>query len=231
MALFEVPGWSVPSAAPMAPSSSSSHSKKRKRPTGDKHQDADKISTAAANVEQLIAKLGSGADGEKETPKNKKQKTKAKANPKAQEPKTSVQKKERSTSKQQQTKSTKHSVQEPSDETSPSLSSSPKGKGKQSKPRDKRKDAGAPSKATVADTEASPDTHSSLTALQSKMKNSLEGARFRWVYVAFSLVPLAISNHGLKLLTKKTLQMSLQTLVLGGLMRRYTSLTANMPMR
>ncbi|KAK7695545.1 hypothetical protein QCA50_000181 [Cerrena zonata] len=174
MALFQVPGWSVPSAAPMV----SAGSNKRKRPSGDK-ADADKISSAAVNVEQLIAKFGSG-DGVADTPK-KKQRTRAKG----QEPKGVVPKREPQTSKQKG-KGPRKPVQEQSADASepapPLPSPSSKSKGKQSKPKDKRKDSETPSKAKAqANTDVGVETQSNLTSLQSKMKNSLEGARFRWI--------------------------------------------------
>ena len=56
MALFDVPGWSVPSAAP------SQSSQKRKRPANT----ADKIQSASMNMDKLMVKLRGekGADGD-----------------------------------------------------------------------------------------------------------------------------------------------------------------------
>lgn len=174
MALFQVPGWSVPSAAPMV----SAGSNKRKRPTGDK-ADADKISSAAVNVEQLIAKFGSG-DGVADTPK-KKQRTRAKG----QGP-NGVIPKEQQTSKQKG-KGPRKPVREQSADASepapPLPSPSSKSKGKQSKPKDKRKDSETLSKAKAqTNTDVGVEAQSNLTSLQSKMKNSLEGARFRYTF-------------------------------------------------
>ena len=75
MSLFEVPGWSVPSA-PVAQGAS----KKRKRPQASKEDDdgvdeAQRIKSAQKNIEKLMRSLGAGMDAlddEGSAPPNKK---------------------------------------------------------------------------------------------------------------------------------------------------------------
>lgn len=54
MALFEVPGWTVPKLAQPSPSSSS-NARKRKRPSGVSD---DKLQSAEVNLEKLMKKIG-----------------------------------------------------------------------------------------------------------------------------------------------------------------------------
>ncbi|KAI9467247.1 putative uracil phosphoribosyltransferase [Lactarius psammicola] len=155
MALFDVPGWSVPSAPVAVPS------KKRKRPS---KQGLDDIQSAAMNVEKLMERLaaeqthartkgdhGGGVSADADQPSKKKRK---------------------------RVKDRK--VQQ---------SHIPaRGDGEQSAPKKKRKDR---QKKTGDKVTSSPSPASSyppsepsrdaLTSLQRCMKQSLDGARFRWI--------------------------------------------------
>ncbi|KAI9447791.1 methyltransferase-domain-containing protein [Lactarius indigo] len=159
MALFDVPGWSVPGAPLAVPS------KKRKRPS---KQGLDQIQSAAVNVEKLMERLamerthgpktktkrehGGGVSADADQPPKKKHK-----------------------------RVKDHKVLQSHTST--------RGDGEQSTPKKKRKDR---EKKTGGDkVTSSPSLASShpppqpsgnaLTSLQRGMKQSLDGARFRWI--------------------------------------------------
>ncbi|CAL1701497.1 unnamed protein product [Somion occarium] len=166
MALFEVPGWTVPSA----PLPSASRKRKRGAP------DTDKVSAAEVNVEQLIAKIGTG-QGHTDTPK-KKQKTKGKQ--KAKEHGSASRNQPSPSSKAKGAKVVQH---EDSKRVEVAASSSSSGKKSINQSKKNRKTEGSQTTPKVApETKKTKlDTQSGLTAMQANMKHSLDGARFRWI--------------------------------------------------
>jgi ribosomal RNA-processing protein 8 len=153
MVLFDVPGWSVPGAPVAVPSS-----KKRKRPQG-----LDHIQSATVNVEKLMKRLameqthartkGDNGGASADTDQHPKKKRKRIKDHKAQPSHTPA-----------------------------------RGDGKQSTPKKKRKDRqkNTGEKVTSSSSPASPHPPSqpsgnALTTLQRGMKQSLDGARFRYV--------------------------------------------------
>ncbi|TFY80820.1 hypothetical protein EWM64_g3198 [Hericium alpestre] len=185
MALFEVPGWSVPSA-PVT----DAHSKKRKRPTND---DPNKIRSAEVNVEKLIQKLGKSADGAQSREKGGQKKKKTKHEAAERRPaekkeqrkgggepaKVSDGKVNQKGQKKEKPKKAGDADSKRPDATSTNSSHS-KRKGKEAstekgKQHDKPAAAAAPVQAT------STKSTSNLTSLQSGMMQSLDGARFRWI--------------------------------------------------
>jgi len=165
-ALFEVPGWSVPSKPVSDPSQ---NHKKRKR--GQSGQ-TDKIQAASTNIEKLIEKLGSKSDAAEGQPK-KKQKARGNSKPSTSSPKPGS---------SLQSKRKPRVVEE--NETRPL--SMPQdgdkaifGKKKQKQRRESTgHDASEVGSSKKAKTGASDK---GLTSLQENMKSSLDGARFRWI--------------------------------------------------
>ncbi|KAA1466263.1 hypothetical protein DENSPDRAFT_831052 [Dentipellis sp. KUC8613] len=175
MALFEVPGWSVPSA-PI--SSSAQHSRKRKRPN------TDQVRAAEVNVEKLVKKLGAGNGKDKATQRAKKPRheDKARAHP---------------TEKEKQKGGPRHDGKKmdgtvkgnksprPSGDTARSDSGKASTTGEHRSPSVSKpgKKSGKKDTASV-DSQSRPSPQqstSNLTSLQSGMKHSLDGARFRWI--------------------------------------------------
>ncbi|KIP09213.1 hypothetical protein PHLGIDRAFT_68064 [Phlebiopsis gigantea 11061_1 CR5-6] len=166
MALFQVPGWSVP-RAPVA--SSSSHSRKRKRRDSESES---KVQSAAVNVEKLFAKLG---QGNAEQPKKKNSKGKGKAV-------------ERVASEQTGRAGKARRVQPARDSEDAARSTAAARNSKQEK--NKKQKGGKPDKSQEREPVAAQSTQQGtksaspakgLTALQANMKHSLDGARFRWI--------------------------------------------------
>ncbi|TBU49052.1 methyltransferase-domain-containing protein [Dichomitus squalens] len=216
MALFEVPGWSVPSA-PVT-----QVSKKRKRPTTkastDDVDDVERMHSAQKNFDKLMRTLGAGmvaleADSEVLPVKKKREGKEKKANgaERVQEQdagrgrKANKEKKKAgsrpSNSKERQTKDSKKIDGAALDKLSPSPAKSKKQKQKKKRALsvDARFDAdsahdditgppvmpvskdGAQTPGKKANIGKDKQTQEGLTALQAKMKNSLDGARFRWI--------------------------------------------------
>lgn len=154
--LFKVPGWPV--STELASSSSSKKSKKRKR-AHDPNVSSGKLESAQVNLEKLMGTLDP-ADSVRRPPKKKhkgKQPTDSServANKKpvaTTKPKDSVE------------KAATKDVKEPSKKpTETQLASKEKGKSKSQRP-----------------TKVDGSTNSNLTTLQNRMKNKLDGARFR----------------------------------------------------
>ncbi|KAH9002365.1 methyltransferase-domain-containing protein [Lactarius hatsudake] len=156
MTLFDVPGWSVP-GAPVAVSS-----KKRKRPS---KQGLDQIQSATVNMEKLMERLATEQTHDANTKGDRGEGVSADAD---QSPK-------------KKRKRVKDQVQR---------SHTPaRGDGEQRMPKKKRKDR---EKKTGADkvTSSPPlapshppsqPSGNALTSLQRGMKQSLDGARFRWI--------------------------------------------------
>ena len=156
MALFDVPGWTVPGAPVAVPS------KKRKPPQG-----LDQIQAATVNVEKLMKRLAT----EQTHDRTKGDRSGLSADADAQQPP----KKKR--------KRVKYKVQQ-SHTPAPA-----RGDGEQNTPKKKRKDrqnktggdkvVSSPSPASPHSTSQPSDN--ALTTLQRGMKQSLDGARFRYV--------------------------------------------------
>lgn len=171
MALFQVPGWSMPTA-PVS-TLPQSISKKRKRPAA---QDVDKVQFAEVNLDKLMQKLGGIRDHDSED-KQGPNKRKRKHGKTSQGLDTkdghamSSKGKVKITSSLGGSSGVEHSVKE---------SSKPPKKMKQKK---SKLDAGKPS-SSEQQPRVSPavDGVSGLTSLQKGMKNSLDGARFRYVF-------------------------------------------------
>ncbi|KAG2077575.1 hypothetical protein BDR04DRAFT_1088654 [Suillus decipiens] len=165
MALFEVPGWSVP-AAPVSKSIQST-SKKRKRPAA---QDADKMQSVEVNLDKLMQKLGSVGkhQEDKQGPKKKKnhKKTNEGLDAKVEHAKFG---------KEKGSSFLGGSIKESTVNQSVKGGSGLRKKKKSLKP-DSRKSEQQPQNVSPA-----VDEVSGLTTLQKGMKESLDGARFRWI--------------------------------------------------
>ncbi|KAG1753879.1 methyltransferase-domain-containing protein [Suillus paluster] len=165
MALFEVPGWSVPTAPVSILAQSTS--KKRKRPAA---QDADKMQSAEVNLDKLMQKLGSvGNREDKQGPKKKK-------------------KKQERTTRAPDTKGAHATSNKATEKVSSphggSIEQPVKGvSGLRKKVKQKKSlkhDAGKPEQ-RPRNVSPAVDEVPGLTSLQKGMKESLDGARFRWI--------------------------------------------------
>ncbi|KAI0068911.1 hypothetical protein BV25DRAFT_1792756 [Artomyces pyxidatus] len=161
-ALFSVPGWTVP-VAPVH-----EKSKKRKRLPAE---DSDKINLAAVNMEKLMKKLkdGSGAADDTRSRKKKTKHAPSRAPPV-----------EETGAREQ-----KGAVTEPTGSGRRKEKQARKD-GEKRAGKQRRKSSAVPSTSTVKTQESSKQRYPSqqdakLTALQSEMKQSLDGARFRWI--------------------------------------------------
>jgi ribosomal RNA-processing protein 8 len=172
MALFQVPGWSMPTA-PVSTLPQSA-SKKRKRPAA---RDVDKVQSAEVNLDKLMQKLEGVRDrDDKQGPKKKKQKhgkTPQGPDSKAYEDATPSKGKGKKSSSLGGSNGHIHSAKE---------SSRPPPQKKQ-KQKLKKPDVKKPSLSDQQPRNLSPaaDGVSGLTSLQKGMKESLDGARFRCV--------------------------------------------------
>ncbi|KAK7049664.1 25S rRNA (adenine645-N1)-methyltransferase [Paramarasmius palmivorus] len=158
MALFEVPGWSVPNA-PVAESSTSS-SRKRKRPTNDTDSEK-KVRSAEVNLEKIVKTL-TGKSRDKDRSKAKKKKEKQKQPEDCGEKKMEI-------SRPMPLKAV---------DKRGSTSSLPPAK------KAKTKHEKSASQETLVKPSQSVDSltsESGLTPMQKSMKHSLEGARFRLI--------------------------------------------------
>jgi len=183
MALFEVPGWSIPSAPIVDPAK---RSRKRKRPSGS--DETQTIRSAKVNVEKLMKRLKDDGTTVPENGKKEKKKKKkgTSSRIKSLPPKTKDKDAKDSrpcSSKGKERPTTKDLQRAPSpiaDEAS-----HPTASHQHEKKRRKKRKTIDPSLPVHVSTEASirvPSLPSpGLTTLQNNMKNSLEGARFRCV--------------------------------------------------
>lgn len=205
MALFEVPGWSVPSA-PIAGPSADSHPRKRKRNESEKEE--SKLQSAAVNVEKLMATLGAmGGAGEDGSQPKRAKKGKGKRREEREETAGAGDVKEGGKAtrthkteykERKETKKGEKGVRKPREtaaETAadPPVQSQDKPGKKQKK---KRRDSDANvTKSNEHESELSdkpnppPQSRKSqsaaedgLTTMQARMKQSLDGARFRCVH-------------------------------------------------
>ncbi|KDQ64703.1 hypothetical protein JAAARDRAFT_188006 [Jaapia argillacea MUCL 33604] len=169
MALFEVPGWSMPTAPTATPSHSS-----RKRKRGSGNPDPVKIHTAETNVEKLMQTLEGGGD----RPTNKKRKQgkggrerlgKGKEQDVEEKVEVVREKGQRKGKGKSEGLRGKHDADEPVK----------KNKGRTTKDLSKEQQRASPpvKKASIPKASSTPG----LTTLQAQMKQSLDGARFRWI--------------------------------------------------
>ncbi|KAG0705508.1 methyltransferase-domain-containing protein [Suillus ampliporus] len=169
MALFEVPGWSVPTV-PVS-NLAQSTSKKRKRPAA---QDADKMQSAEVNLDRLMQKLGSVRNQEdKQGPTKKKKKQGRSTRALGTDDQHATSNKAREKVSSPHGGSIGSAVEQPAKG----------GSGLRKKIKQKKNlkpDAGKPEQRPR---NVSPvvDEVSGLTSLQKGMKESLDGARFRWI--------------------------------------------------
>lgn len=166
MALFDVPGWSIPNE-PVAVTST----KKRKRAS---KKNLDKVQSAASNVERLMEQLAASPAAENTRHEHELKEGKS-GGVSADGDRPPEKKRRRVKRNKSQQSPTPAAVQE--DETN--KESRKKGK------KDKRKEkSGEKATVTLSPTEPRPPPESrstSLTSLQHGMKQSLDGARFRYV--------------------------------------------------
>lgn len=167
MALFEVPGWTMPSA-PMT--DIAQRSGKRKRPS-----DASKVQSAEVNLEKLMKKLKK--NGASTSPQ-----AKGKTTRKIPDPSTARSKEKGSRPKGDESRKAvggkvKQNISGPTEKypvsTKDATGSLPSSK------RKVKKDAQAQSKNLP---KKSSSQIAGLTTLQNNMKQSLDGARFRCVF-------------------------------------------------
>ncbi|VDB96959.1 unnamed protein product [Peniophora sp. CBMAI 1063] len=192
MSLFEVPGWSVPSAPVQ-------ESKKRKRPSRAAEGD-EKVRGVEVNLEKLVKKMDS-ISGEADGRKKKKAKREdgegaanARSNGAGEGKKTRkdagkakeqvisealAKQGEKRTAKAEKTQATAPSQPE---STTPAVAPLSK-KAKKAARAAAKAEQPTPSREAKAPTTKKQNggAFKDLTALQSGMKNSLEGARFRWI--------------------------------------------------
>jgi ribosomal RNA-processing protein 8 len=163
MVLFDVPGWSIPDE-PVGITS-----KKRKRAS---KQNVDKVQSAASNMERLMEQLAAGPAAENTRRELKDGKSGGVSADGDRPPKKERRRVKRDKSQQSPTPA---AVQK--DETK----KTPRKKRKKDKRLEK---SGEKATVTLSPTETRPPPESrstSLTSLQHGMKQSLDGARFRYV--------------------------------------------------
>lgn len=177
MALFKVPGWTVPSEPVSAP-------KKRKRPTQD-HDESDLIQSAAANMEKLMKALGDGPGAP--APERTKGKRPKKQHEKPAEPAAPIKKPGKPAKAKGERRPNAPSVTLASATSTTSPKKAKAGKEKNKAPRDGQS---VPIQEAPVKQKVQPVP--GMTAMQAKMKQSLDGARFRCVLVL--LEPLLDSD-------------------------------------
>jgi ribosomal RNA-processing protein 8 len=216
MALFDVPGWSVPADPVLS-------TKKRKRPSKAGAAPEDDIASASMNVDKLMRSLdtllagdsGKGKakavilDDDDEAPASKKAKGKGKAQPKgaardAPAPPPAPAGKHKTGKQTGEGKP--QSNKKPLKESKPKVASRastpdlvpPAPTPNQSKKKSRQKGNAAAEPAPVpakASTSAPVALKPGMTALQAKMKSSLDGARFRSVHLLPAQLPRSLTRH------------------------------------
>lgn len=181
MALFDVPGWTVPSQ-PVAQSASRNRKRKRGAKAAPADDDTGQIRTAQVNVEKLMQKLDASGQGAAESqPKKKKRK----------HTKSVQQEHEGAADEGAPPPKAEEQIQKKVAPPQQDVPSQPKGedglsqeKKKRKRQRSKHSDAPAPVAPTTPAPKSAPEPKQKqgLTALQANMKNSLDGARFRYVF-------------------------------------------------
>ena len=186
MSLFEVPGWTVPNA----PVASSSNTRKRKRP-GDPEAEA-KIQSAAVNVDKLMKKLGreEAKDGQEHGKKGKGRNERR--DPRGKDVKGKGREKEVAGEGERGKRAVKADVPAAKKKVRVEAEvSSPAAPAKKSKKQNKKgvqeaedRVADPPSTSASkppAKAEKKTSSAKGLTAMQANMKQSLDGARFRYI--------------------------------------------------
>ena len=199
MALFEVPGWSVP-ADPVADASAKSRKRKHRDHDDDGAADA-KVQSAAMNLEKLVASLGpivpTGADKASPKKKSKKAKGKEVARPEPKKRDAEVGRsgqdtraraeKARGQGKKEKVKQQERGreAERPATPSATSSHSPERQTKKQKRKKGKREEEKAEEHPAVEISKppqpAKKAGGTGLTALQAGMKQSLDGARFRCV--------------------------------------------------
>ncbi|KAF9569359.1 uracil phosphoribosyltransferase [Agrocybe pediades] len=194
MALFDVPGWSIPTPAPVR-EESHSVSKKRKRPAND----ANKMKAVEVNLEKIMATLNETLpDPRKEEARSSASNSKQ---PTQGQPKSKKRKQRHDTAPIEAEEHGKKSSPSPAQKTklevNPGNSTNNKSKEYRqpndapARKKEKRKEKAKSNASTAADApvaKAKPATvksktaaGASLTSLQQSMKEKLDGARFRLI--------------------------------------------------
>ncbi|KAL5530539.1 RRP8 [Sanghuangporus sanghuang] len=201
MALFEVPGWSMPSdVRPIA----DANLKKRKR-SAPSEDSTSKLQTASVNLEKLMESLDrpesspKGKDRKKKTRSDEKARRKNKRNETGQVPlERSVQEsspslpskqknavlKERGNEDSGVPSSVSHSEGNALHTAATTQAHSEQNRPEKTKKKKRRKNKESKFDQSPEEMRTSTDdggAFSPLTSLQSKMKQSLDGARFRWI--------------------------------------------------
>ena len=168
-ALFDVPGWSVPSA----PVSTQRQSKKRKHAASSEEQDL--LRNAQVNLDKLIDSLGGGADDAGDGPSSKKKKKKNVNKPTSQPSRRDQRGEDLHPHGKPHswTKASVPSAEDPSTTSNTAALPSKKARKKNAKRVVQPTDI---PKHSVAVQETG-----SLTPLQRSLRKSLDGARFRFV--------------------------------------------------
>ncbi|CCM04867.1 uncharacterized protein FIBRA_07060 [Fibroporia radiculosa] len=170
MALFDVPGWTVPTA-PVAGDTS------RKRKRKAEPQD-EKVQSATINFETLMEKLeASQTDGQGSLRKKQKKQDKKGTTPQGSKGAAAPDRAERPREGGKRREKRRNAPQAPG--ATESLAT-PARKGKKG---EKEKHSSEPPQAAVPARQADKVSQKpeGLTALQAGMKSSLDGARFRWI--------------------------------------------------
>ncbi|KAL0949677.1 hypothetical protein HGRIS_009715 [Hohenbuehelia grisea] len=166
MALFEVPGWNVSSA----PVTLLHESKKRKRPPSE-DAGSTKIKSAEANFDKLFRKLSGGSARDESTPSSSRKDT-------GMSEERNAKKKSKATREKRDTESAKSRISHPMPLKAVAVvaagTSSDRPKKKQKRLEETSEKSVRFAKPPVEEAETTQ-----LTAMQHRMKQTLEGARFR----------------------------------------------------
>ncbi|KAL0582012.1 25S rRNA (adenine645-N1)-methyltransferase [Marasmius crinis-equi] len=180
MPLFDVPGWSL-SQDPVAESSTTPNSRKRKRPDNESVSEK-KTRTAEVNLEKIVKTLTGKGSSSSVLKKEKKEKGK-KGNKKA-----GAEDKKKMISHPMPLKG----AIEKRNESTSSLPPAKKAKTKHEKTPSQESLV----KPNKGDKEVS-QSGGGLTSLQERMRQNLEGARFRWGQIPQRLLPATHTVHRL----------------------------------
>ncbi|KAI0770743.1 methyltransferase-domain-containing protein [Irpex lacteus] len=190
MALFEVPGWSIPDA-PV--SLSSSTSRKRKRPADAEAElptSSTKLHSAVKNMEKLMASLEEDDAATSKAQKKRKQRKGGDREGSEQNRRESVSEarpKQKGQQKQEGNRTGKKRADMDTPESSTKkTSATPTKKPKKDKGKNDKSQPPADSQPTTSSANGSSKAKGKkkaegLTSLQADMKNSLDGAKFRWI--------------------------------------------------
>ncbi|PCH41310.1 hypothetical protein WOLCODRAFT_131836 [Wolfiporia cocos MD-104 SS10] len=200
MALFDVPGWTVP-AAPVV----EQPQRKRKRPSAQSGEDGAKVETPTINFEKLMEKLEAGNAAQRPSKRQRKDAQKKQgqqeraaeregggagaprgpandADRAKHQGKGKGKEKGRSDAAEKGKKAKGPAVASSSPSEGDARASKSKKRQKKGKSNE-RADSSAPTAggSKKADAGQSSNDAQNLTALQAGLKNSLDGARFRWI--------------------------------------------------